>query len=134
METFHSGDKTFTYYSHVYESFSRIDHFLITPALIYQITHTDIKEISISDHALITIQLKMDRDEIKSKICKFPTYIKNNTLFNKFLQEYWEEFNMTNNPKDYFPVLFWETSKKAYMRGRIIAYTSAYKRNLKSPR
>lgn len=126
---FNPGEKSSTQYSHVHGSFSRIDHLLIPPSLIKKMDNADITEISITDHTLITLSLKMDQERTKNKMWKFPT-LKNNTLFHTYLKESWEEFITNNNLYKYSPTLLWESSK-AYMRGRIIAYTTAYKRKIK---
>lgn len=49
--------------------------------------------------------------------------------FHSYLKEIRDDFKMNNNPSNYTATLFWESSK-AYMRGCIIAYTTAYKKKI----
>lgn len=51
------GYKSYTHYSHVHDSFSRIDLLLLSPSILNQLDKTDITEISLTDHALIALNI-----------------------------------------------------------------------------
>lgn len=88
----------------------------------------DIHDIAISDHAPIEVSLDNLDLPPHPKIWRFPSYLHNNTEFQKFMEKSWSEYSTANAPHTEDPNLFWDAGK-AYLRGRIISYATSFKRN-----
>lgn len=56
----HPKEKDFTFFSHVHCSHSRLDMFLMSGADSYRATQCSIEAITISDHAPVSLKLKMN--------------------------------------------------------------------------
>lgn len=124
-------EREYTHDSYAHKSFSRINYVLATDDLLPSMTSPKIHELAISDHAPITITLQLGQKTLQLNTWKFPSQLKDNTDFNNYLNK-WTEYETTNSIHADTPVLYWEAAK-AYLRGRIISYTGAFKKKTKNP-
>lgn len=121
--------REYTHFSHPQQSFARIDYILTTTGLMPKIADTEIHEISISDHAIVSIKLENTKPHAQQHISKYPSSLANNAEFNQFIKKEWEEYSQYNDAHKLNPTLFWEAGK-AFMRGRIISNVAAFKREI----
>ncbi|CAI9605304.1 unnamed protein product, partial [Staurois parvus] len=63
------------------------------------------------------------------RIWRFPSYLANNQELSRQLKDTWADFQITNTAHVSNPNLFWDAGK-AVLRGKIIAFTSAYKKRI----
>lgn len=68
----------YTHYSNAQHSFSRINYFMILPALSSKLKNVDIHEISITDHALVSMTIQTQVTNKDRNIWQFPTYLAGN--------------------------------------------------------
>lgn len=69
----------------------------------------------------------MHTTDKKQNIWRYPAYLKNNQTFIKYMKEAWEDYTTNNADHIHNSTLFWEAGK-AYLRGKIISYSTAYKK------
>lgn len=70
----HTTEKDFTFFSNVHKSYSRIDYFITDKYLLPKITNANIHNLTWSDHAPITLEIK------SNQICPNNHLWRNNTF------------------------------------------------------
>lgn len=75
----------------------------------------------------VSLMLETLLSHSPTKTWKCPTYLTRNEAFLHTLHSAWSEYKLFNNVHDIDPVLFSEVGK-AYLREKIIAYTSSFKK------
>lgn len=63
----HPDKEEYSFYSHVHQSFTRIDYFIVEASSIPNISNTNYHSILISDHSPVTLQLKVSFSKPKYK-------------------------------------------------------------------
>lgn len=91
-------------------------------------TDTEIHEIALSDHAPVALSVGAAPRVPDFHLWRFPSFLYNNDNFQRFLHSAWKDYEVTKAQHSSTPTLYWEASK-AYLRGRIMSYVMAYKRN-----
>lgn len=119
--------REYTYYSSVHQSSSRIDFFLISNSLAQYVTETSIHPILISDHAPISLTLTFQMQIKPNRRWCFNTSLLQDADFDDFIKREWSFFLEMNDLPNTSPSLLWETGK-AYIRGKIIAYSTNRKK------
>lgn len=106
---------------------ARLDYLFCSRDLLTRITDTEIHEIALSDHAPIALTVGNALHIPDFRLWRFPSYLYNNDNFQQYLRQTWMDYADTNALHLSAPALYWEASK-AYMRGKIMSYVTAYKR------
>lgn len=119
--------KDYTFYSHPHQSLSRIDYFLVSREVIDRVEACSIGICTLSDHNLVSMTISPPYRNPSSLHWRLNSSLLSSSPFLTFLERQWELFMATNNTPDVNPSLLWETGK-AFMRGSIISYTAAYKK------
>lgn len=122
----HPREKDFTFYSHVHRSHSRIDMFLMPRTDLYRARQCSIEAITISDHAPVCLELRMNPNN-HFKYWRANVSILNNETTRQDLQKSLSEYIQFNDNNEVSPSILWE-SAKSYLRGNIIAVSSRLKK------
>ncbi|CAH2273896.1 Hypothetical predicted protein [Pelobates cultripes] len=122
----HPSTTDFTFYSHPHGSYSRIDHFLISPNLVPQITNSDIGPISWSEHAKIAITITLPTIHKHWTWRLNPLLLHDKLIRHKIAKAIKEYFEM-NSPTAITPMSLW-AAHKAVIRDTIISLAT-YKKN-----
>lgn len=118
---YHPTDKEFTYYSPPHKILSRMDYIFGSTGTFHLTEDSSINEIVISDHALISIDIRDTTTRPNHRSWRFLANLVNQTTLLDFLQREWTLYADLNYAHKSNQSLFWEGGK-AYIRGRIIAY------------
>ncbi|MEE6516292.1 hypothetical protein FKM82_025624 [Ascaphus truei] len=116
----HPLEKLYTFYSHPHDSFSRIDYFFVSSRLVSAVTHTEIHDISWSDHAPIELrctQIGLERPRANWKLND--SFLKIPDLERKIKEEIKNFFRETKDSVDSH-ITLWE-AHKATLRGVLIS-------------
>ena len=121
--------KDFSFFSAVHKSYSRIDYFILDSKLLTQIVDCKYHYILISDHAPVSVKLKLNY-----KRGEFSWHLNNATLKNKefcsYLSNQIDQYVQMNDTGEVDDSTLWE-AMKAVIRGHIISYEAAEKRKSK---
>lgn len=119
------GSRQYSFFSHVHQTFSRIDYFFVDAKLTPKVTYTAYHPISVSDHSPVSIDIQLSSDTRYPTHWQFNTTLLSDDKFHKFTTNAIEDF-IACNQSDWEPIskaLLWE-SLKAYLRGQIISYSA----------
>ena len=126
--TLHPNDKSYTFYSKVHKSSSRIDYFFISEYALQKVLSCSIGNIFISDHAPLFLVLSSRVQRPRAQ-WRFPNHLIKNPDFKQYFTEQFNYFITENNTPGVSPNLLWETAK-AVIRG----FTISFSANLKKKR
>lgn len=124
---YHASERDYTFHSSVHGSFSRIDFFLVDRNSLQLIDRCDIGTISWSDHAPITLSLRLNQT------CPVPYVWRNNTYLlarpetKDMVMLKLKEFFTLNAPSVTDRFILWN-AHKAYIRGILIQVSSRWKK------
>uniref|UniRef100_A0A3B3HAI8 Reverse transcriptase domain-containing protein n=1 Tax=Oryzias latipes TaxID=8090 RepID=A0A3B3HAI8_ORYLA len=124
---FHPTKRTYTFFSTVHQSYSRLDYFLVNSSLLSIATEAQIHPITISDHAPVSLTLKNKTSPPSLRSWRFNTSLLRDPNFIDFLAKEWSSYLQNNDHPGISSCLLWEAGK-AVMRGKIIAFSSHKKR------
>lgn len=110
----HPTEREYTFFSPPHNTFSRIDYFFASPALISTISTPDIHDARISDHSPIAVHITQAKPSSPSPTWRFPSYLADSEDFRHTLYEAWEEYISTNGAHISDPNLFWEAGRKPF--------------------
>lgn len=119
----HPTDHDFSFYSSVHKTYSRIDLFLIDSRLLQYVTSTKYHTRLISDHAPVSLILKINRSR-GSRIWKFDNMLLKDVNFCEYLADRFVSFLENNDKGDVSDSILWE-AMKAVIRGDIMSYQAA---------
>ncbi len=122
----HPVDKEYSFFSHVHESYSRIDYFFIDSKLLPNVFASKYHNILISDHSAVTLSFDFGWAK-PSYIWRFNTYLLSDVKFCQHISDSLTEFFEINDKGDVSDSVLWETFK-VVMRGHIISYESTAKK------
>ena len=121
--------KYFSFFSAVHKSYSRIDYFILDSKHLTQIVDCKYHYILISDHAPVSVKLKLNY-----KRGEFSWRLNNATLKDKefcsYLSNQIDQYVQMNDTGEVDDSTLWE-AMKAVIRGHIISYEAAEKRKSK---
>lgn len=118
--------RDFTFYSHRHTSYSRIDYFFTPKDELHRITNMKILPMTMSDHS--PMELLWDIEHKKtSKLWRLNASLLNNKEFISFVISELKLYLSINDATEVSPLIVWDCAK-AYLRGQIISFTSAKKR------
>lgn len=119
----HPSVRQYSFFSHAHRSFSRIDYFLIDKKLIPAIVSTQYLPITVSDHATVVLDLHFSMKPKEFSHWRLDPLSLADDNFCKHISESITFFCETNKSDETSPSILWETLK-AYIRGKIISFTS----------
>lgn len=121
-------DKSYTYFSSRFHTYTRIDYLFVSASLVPQISTADIGQIFLSDHALVSMSFS-DLEKEKS----YRTWSLNNALLDdpliaQKIEANMKEYFVLNTTPDVSIQTTWEASK-AVIRGHFLALAAAKKKH-----
>uniref|UniRef100_A0A3B5QIH9 exodeoxyribonuclease III n=1 Tax=Xiphophorus maculatus TaxID=8083 RepID=A0A3B5QIH9_XIPMA len=119
-------DRNFTFYSNRHASYSRIDYFFTAKAELHRLEDITILPITISDHAPVTLKWNIGLTP-SFKQWRLNACLLNDKEFVEFVKLDLKNYLDINNTPETSPIMLWDCAK-AYLRGSIISYTTAKKR------
>lgn len=126
----HPTDRQYTFFSHVHNSYSRIDFFLVDFKVASRVTSVKHHNRIISDHSAVTISL--DLFDIKPNYSwRFNPTLLLDSHFSQCVTEWLDDYLMFNDTGEVSDSTLWE-SLKAVLRGHIISYESGLKKQRKA--
>lgn len=120
-------EREYTFYSHNHKSHSRIVYFLISKDLVETVSDCLIGPIALTDHAAVQLGLILESDRVKKNRWRMNISLFQDPQFNNLIKEELDQFFQLNIGSTDRVGTVWEASK-AYIRGKIIAYSSRKKR------
>lgn len=106
----HPKEKDFTFFSHVHCSHSRLDMFLMSGVDSYRVTECTIEAITISDHAPVSLKLKMSPNK-NFKYWRANVSILNNEAIQQEIKKSLIEYIQFNDNDTVSPSVLWEGAK-----------------------
>ena len=97
--------------------------FFIDGSLVPKVTSSEYHSISISDHAPLTLNIRLSSQPYYSSPWRFSTLLLSDDAFNAFIESSTDEFITMNKNKSVSYSLLWE-SLKANLCGQIISYSA----------
>lgn len=125
------GKKSFSFFSHVHRTYSRIDFFLIDNRLLSNVLSCDYHSIVISDHAPTSLDINFPNHNRFFKPWRFNSNLLADDSLVESLRSSIELFLEINDKPDIARGTLWE-SLKAYLRGQIISYTAHLRKTARS--
>lgn len=126
----HGHRREYSYYSHVHNSYSRIDMVFIHAGMEHLVTSCEYLAKTHSDHAPLLLGLNNQDQKNSPKRWRFPTHLVNDKNFVKLINEQ-IDFFLTVNKGSASPSIVWE-SMMAYIRGSTISYSSWKKKQYRA--
>lgn len=115
--------RQYSFFSHAHRSFSRIDYFLIDKKRIPAIDSTQYLPITMSDHATVILDLHFSMKPKGFRHWRLDPLLLADANFCKQISESITFFCETNKNDEISLSILWDTLK-AYIRGKIISFTS----------
>lgn len=116
--------KEFSCFSHVHQSYSRIDYFFIDKCLLHSVKSVQYSAIVESDHAPVILDINITLNYSSRPAWRLNTALLSDENFCKFISNAIEVFLLTNQTDSVSPSLLWETLK-AVLRGQIISFSAS---------
>ena len=116
------SDRTYSFFSPVHQSFSRIDYFLVDCKLLPLIQECKYQAIVISDHAPHVMKMLFTKP-IRTRTWRFNNVLLSDESFSAFIKTQIEYFMSINDTSEISRGILWE-SLKCFIRGQIIYYSS----------
>lgn len=106
---------------------TRLNYILGFPSIIPLLSVTCTYEISISERSPISVTIHDSITKPNTIMWRLPSHLINDAQFLDMIRKEWEDYLSLNAQHKSTPTLFWEAGK-AHMRGRIILYVTAQKK------
>lgn len=119
----HPLARQYSFFSHRHRSFSRIDYFIIDKTVLPSVISVQYSPITVSDHSTVIMDLHFDSKPKGFKFWRLDPLLLADAAFCSYVSESITYFCETNQNAETSASLLWETLK-AFLRGRIISYTS----------
>ena len=113
-------EKDYTFFSNPHQTFSRIDFFLSSRAVLDRVRECSIGICSLSDHSHVSLSICPPYTDPSSRHWRMNPSLLSSPPFIDYITEQWNIYIAANKTPDVSPSLLWETAK-AYLRGSIIA-------------
>lgn len=121
---FNPSKKEFSCFSHVHQTYSRIDYFFIDKRLLPAVKTIDYSAIVESDHAPLTLGVNFALNYSTKPTWKLNTILLSDETFCQYISKAIDDFLLTNQTDSASPSLLWETLK-AVLRGHIISFMAS---------
>lgn len=113
--------KSYSFFSPVHKSFSRIDYFFIDKKLLPNVTDCEYQPVVISDHGPLTMMVRIPGVAPSHRPWRLNPLLLFDDSFVTFIKSEIEFFLAHNQTPGISYSLIWE-SLKAYLRGQVISY------------
>jgi len=117
-------NKEFSFFSHVHQSYSRIDYFFIDKTLLPFVKKSEYSAIVESDHAPVLLDLGFPLNQAQRPSWRLDLTLLADENFYKRISTAIVNFLLANKSDSISPSILWETLK-VVIRGEIISYTAA---------
>lgn len=117
------SSRSYSFFSPVHHSYSRIDYFLVDSKLLSSVRRCDYEAIVISDHAPHLMQLAF-LNKSMPRTWRFNNLLLAEKPFRDFISAQTELFLSINDTGEVSKSTLWE-ALKAFLRGHIISYSAA---------
>ena len=121
------NSRSYSFYSPVHKSYSRIDYFFIDKNLISLVNHCEYNSIVISDHAPLSLMLQMPVSQALYHPWRLNSQWLADDKFVEFISSEIQFFLKQNRTPNMSNLIIWE-ALKAYIRGQIISFCSQKKK------
>lgn len=121
------SSRTFSFFSPVHHSYSRIDFFLVDKSIVPFVSSSMYHSIVISDHAPSSFVLSLPTQHSSFKPWRLNTLLLADEEFITFLTKEINMYLELNDRHDISRSVLWE-ALKAYLRGKIISFSSYAKK------
>lgn len=115
--------KSFSFFSNVHHSYSRIDYFFIDQNLLPFVNKVEYSSIIESDHAPVVLDLAFPLYQSELPSWRLDRNLLADERFCEMISQKIDDFINFNQKDDISPSLLWETLK-AVIRGEIISYSA----------
>ena len=119
----HPTAKEFSFYSHVHQTYSRIDFFFLDKILLPSVKLCEYSAIVISDHAPLLLDLELLPKSGQRSNWRLNTGLLSSNKFCKCISEKIRLFILNNKSDSTSPSLLWETCE-AVICGEMISYSA----------
>lgn len=126
---FNPSGKTFSFFSHVHHTFTRIDYFLVDNRYLPFVNSCSYGATVISDHSPVIMNVQIRGVVPARSAWRFNIRLLSSEKFVEMISDQIDIFLSVNKTADVSPSVLWETLK-AYIRGQIISFAS-YERKQK---
>uniref|UniRef100_A0A672FWV9 Reverse transcriptase domain-containing protein n=1 Tax=Salarias fasciatus TaxID=181472 RepID=A0A672FWV9_SALFA len=125
--TINPTEKDYTFFSNPHCSHSRIDYFFSTRGVLDRVEECKIGTRLLSDHAEVSMIVSPCSPQFTSRSWRLNPSLLCQSSFISFLNEQIKDFLLNNDNDETNASILWDTLK-AYLRGAIISYSTARKR------
>ena len=115
--------KCYSFFSPVHGTFSRIDYFFLDKKLLPLITNCEYQAIVISDHAPLSMTLRIPTSYANYRPWRFNSLLLSDTTFVELISTEITSFLERNQTPGMSSSVVWE-AMKAFLRGKIISYSA----------
>lgn len=123
----HPKLKDYTFYSRVHDCYSRIDVLFVTHKDLEMITTTTIGQITLSDHAPVSMSLELKNQPLQRPKWKLNEALLQDVSILQDLKDKTDEFFEINATAEISPLMLWG-AYKCYIRGLLIKFGAKRKR------
>lgn len=115
--------RDYTFYSHVHNSYSRLDYFFVPSSHLYMISKCYIHPIILSDHPRIQLKVQCDQKRIPLKRWRFNSFLLKDNELKSSIRKWILNYTKENVDPSLEPNIIWEAAK-ATLRGQLISYAA----------
>lgn len=108
--TLHPGEKDYTFYSNPHDCYSRLDYFFTFKKDLFRIKSCSIDNITLSDHAPITLVMDVDLEKRRS-VWRMNNSLLQDRVFKTKIQQVIKDYIEMNTMDEIDPIILWEGSK-----------------------
>ncbi len=109
--TQHPDKREYSFYSHVHQSFTRIDYFIVEAGSISNISNTQYHNRHISDHSPVTMQLQLSASKPKFSQRFNPLFL-SSPSFKEYMTKNLRHFLEINDKGEVSDFTLWEALKE----------------------
>uniref|UniRef100_A0A8C5Q236 Reverse transcriptase domain-containing protein n=1 Tax=Leptobrachium leishanense TaxID=445787 RepID=A0A8C5Q236_9ANUR len=128
---FHAGERDYSYFSGVHQSYSRLDLFFLPQHQLHMVTNTYIATQTWSDHAPVVMTLTSPLYRSREHTWHLNTSLLTDPMLRAEIDEALKQYFEINTTPEVSPHTIWE-AHKATIRGLLIAKATAQKRDRKT--
>lgn len=124
---FNPSDRSYTYFSPRFQTYTRIDYLFVSTSLLFCISTSEIGSVTWSDHAPVTAEFFIQEHKNEYKNWSLNSNILEDPLLFNYIKKHLEEYFSLNKTDDVSIQTTWEASK-AVIRGHFISLAASKKK------
>lgn len=121
------NSRSYSFFSPVHKTYSRIDHFFLDKSLLPFVTACDYESIVISDHGPLTMRMRIPNTQTSYRPWRLNSLLLAEEAFTNLIESQITLFLDINRTPGMSSLTIWE-SLKAYLRGQVISYCANQKK------